>query len=104
MYLESMLQRHMDIDEDVSHIIKAWWIKWHQSSDVLYDKRVPQKLKDTFYWTTIRPAMLYGAKCWPTKRQHVQQISVAEMLMLHWIYGPIKEIESETMIYVIEQG
>jgi hypothetical protein len=31
--------------------------------------------------------MLYGAECWPTKRQHVQQLSVAEMRMLRWIYG-----------------
>jgi hypothetical protein len=31
--------------------------------------------------------MLYGAECWPTKRRHVQQLSVAEMRMLHWYYG-----------------
>ena len=31
--------------------------------------------------------MLYGAECWPTKRRHVQQISVAEIRMLRWIYG-----------------
>jgi hypothetical protein len=31
--------------------------------------------------------MLYGAKCWPTKRRHVQQLSVAEMHMLRWICG-----------------
>ena len=31
--------------------------------------------------------MLYGAECWPTKRRHVQQISVAEMHMLRWICG-----------------
>jgi hypothetical protein len=28
---------------------------------------------------------LYGAECWPTKRRHVQQLSVAEMRMLRWI-------------------
>ena len=33
-------------------------------------KRVPQKLKGKFYRTAIRPAMLYGAECWPTKRRH----------------------------------
>jgi hypothetical protein len=31
--------------------------------------------------------MLYGAECWPTKRRHVQQLSVTEMRMLRWIYG-----------------
>jgi hypothetical protein len=29
--------------------------------------------------------MLYGAECWPTKRRHVQQLSVAEMHMVRWI-------------------
>ena len=69
-YLRSMLQRDGDIDADVSHRIKAGWIKWRQASDILCDKRVPQKLKSKFYRTAIRPAILYGAKCWPTKIRH----------------------------------
>jgi hypothetical protein len=48
----------------------------------LYGKRVPQKLKDKFYRTTIRP-MLYGAEYWPTKS--VQQIIVVKMCMWRWI-------------------
>jgi hypothetical protein len=66
-YLGSMLQKDGDIDEDVSHRIKASWLKWHQVSDVLCDPRVPLKLKGKFYRTAIRPAMLYGVGCWPTK-------------------------------------
>jgi hypothetical protein len=31
--------------------------------------------------------MLYGAEYWPTKRRHVQQLSIAEMRMLRWIRG-----------------
>jgi hypothetical protein len=67
-YLGSMLQKNEDIDEDVSHRIKASWLKWRQASGVLCDPRVPLKLKDKFYRTTIRPDMLYGAKYWPTMR------------------------------------
>jgi hypothetical protein len=52
---------------------------------VLCDPRVPLKLKGKFYRTVIRPAMLYEIECWPTKRRHVQQLSVAEMHMLRWI-------------------
>jgi hypothetical protein len=52
---------------------------------VLCDPRVALKLKGKFYRTAIRPAMLYGAECWPTKRRHVQQLSVDEMRMLRWI-------------------
>ncbi|RCV26339.1 hypothetical protein SETIT_5G237700v2 [Setaria italica] len=62
-------------------------MKWRLASRILYDKRVPLKLKGKFYRTAITPVMLYGAECWPTKRRHVQQISVAEMCMLRWICG-----------------
>jgi hypothetical protein len=80
--LGSMLQKDEDIDEDVSHRIKAGRLKWRQASGVLCDPRVPLKLKGKFYRTAIRLIMLYEAECWPTKRRHVQQLSVAEMHML----------------------
>ncbi|KAG2558272.1 hypothetical protein PVAP13_8NG180401 [Panicum virgatum] len=86
-YLGSVLQKDGDIDEDVRHRISASCLKWRQASGILCDKRVPQKLKGKFYRTAIRPAMLYGAECWPTKRRHVQQLSVAEMRMLRWFCG-----------------
>ncbi|KAM0967156.1 hypothetical protein ACFX2C_022826 [Malus domestica] len=35
----------------------------------------------------IRPAMLYGTKCWAVKHQHVHKMGVAEMRMLHGMYG-----------------
>jgi hypothetical protein len=82
-----MLQKNGDIDEDVSHRIKAGWLNWRQTSGILCDPRVPLKLKGKFYRTVIRPVMLYGAECWPTKRRHVQQLSEAEMRILRWICG-----------------
>jgi hypothetical protein len=86
-YLGSMLQKDGDIDEDVRHRISVGWLKWRQASGILCDKKVPQKLKGKFHRMVICAAMLYGAECWPTKRRHVQQLSVAEMRMLCWIYG-----------------
>jgi hypothetical protein len=67
-YLGSMLQKDRNIDEDLSHRIKAGWLKWRQTSGVLCDPRVLLKLKGKFYRTVIRPTILYGAECWPTKR------------------------------------
>jgi hypothetical protein len=52
-YLGSMLQKNGDIDDDVSHRIKAGWLKWHQASSVLCDPKVPLKLKGKFYRTAI---------------------------------------------------
>ena len=86
-YLGSMLQKDDDVNANVCHRIKARWMKWRQASGILCDKRVPQKLKGKFYRTAIRPAMLYGAECWPTKRRHVQQLSVTEMRILRCICG-----------------
>jgi hypothetical protein len=81
-YLGSMLQKNDDIDEDVSYRIKAGWLKWRQASGIFCDPRVKLKLKGKFYRTEIRSDMLYGAEYWPTKRRHVQQLSVAKMCML----------------------
>jgi hypothetical protein len=36
-----MLQKDGDIDEDVSHRIKAGWLKWRQASGVLCDPTKP---------------------------------------------------------------
>jgi hypothetical protein len=82
-----MLQTNGDINEDVSHIIKAGWLNWCQASGVLCDPRVLLKLKDKFYRIVIRSTILYIAECWSTKMRHVQQLSVPEMRMLRWICG-----------------
>lgn len=76
-------------------------MKWRQASGILCDKKVPQKLKDKFYRTAVRPAMLYGAEYWPTKRQHNQQMSVAEMRMLRCMCGHTRKdrIRNEVIRY-----
>jgi hypothetical protein len=56
-----ILQLDGDIDEDVSHRIKAGWLKWRQASDILCDSKMSLKLKSKFYKTVIRPIILYGA-------------------------------------------
>ncbi|XP_019255179.1 PREDICTED: uncharacterized protein LOC109233771 [Nicotiana attenuata] len=48
-YLGSVIQGDGEIDGDVTHRIRAGWSKWRLASGVLYDKKVPQKLKRKFY-------------------------------------------------------
>ncbi|KAG5593483.1 hypothetical protein H5410_043997 [Solanum commersonii] len=76
-----------DIDEDVTHRIGVAWMKWRLASGVLCDKKIPSRLKGKFYRVVVRPALLYGAECWPVKNAHVQKMHVAEMRMLRWMCG-----------------
>jgi len=84
-----VLQKDDDIDEDVRHRISAGWLKWRQVSGILCDKRVSQKLKGKFYRIAIRPAMLYGTECWPTKKatcpatEYSRDANVAVVLRAH---------------------
>ncbi|XP_070048615.1 uncharacterized protein [Nicotiana tomentosiformis] len=69
-YLGSILQGDEDIDEDVTHSIGVGWMKWRLASGVMCDRKVPPELKGKFYRAVIRPAMMYGAECWPVKNSH----------------------------------
>ncbi|KAG5614626.1 hypothetical protein H5410_014450 [Solanum commersonii] len=62
-------------------------MKWRRASEVLFDKKIPSRLKGKFYRVVVRPALLYGAECWPVKNAHVQKMHVAEMRMLRWMCG-----------------
>jgi hypothetical protein len=57
----SKIESEGEIGEDVSHRIRAGWVKWRQAYVILCDKKVPNKLKGKLYRTAIRPAMIYGA-------------------------------------------
>ncbi|XP_070032186.1 uncharacterized protein [Nicotiana tomentosiformis] len=86
-YLGSVIQGNREINEDVTHRIRAEWMKWRLASGVLCDKNVPLKHKGKFYRAVVRLAMLYGAKCWPVKNYHVHKMKVDEMRKLRWMCG-----------------
>jgi hypothetical protein len=60
-YLGSMSHSDRGINEDISHKIRVGWVKWRQTSSILCDKNIPNKLKGKFYRATIRYAMMYDA-------------------------------------------
>jgi len=35
----------------------------------------------------VKPALIYGEECWPTKKAHLQRMKIAEMRMIRWIDG-----------------
>ena len=86
-YLGSIVEERGDIDEDISHRIRAEWQKWKKTSGVLCDKKIPFRLKGRVYRIVVRPALHYGAKCWPIKKTQVQRMMVVEMRMIRWMCG-----------------
>ena len=66
-YLGSIIQANGEIDEDINQRIKVGWQKWRNASGVLCDMRIPLRLKGKVYRMIVRPALLYGAECWPVK-------------------------------------
>jgi len=86
-YLSFIIQKDGEINSDVNHRIQAGWLKWRSAIWVLCDRNIPLWLKEKFYRTAIRPALLYGIECWAIKRYQVQKMSIVEMCMLHWICG-----------------
>ena len=45
------------------------------------------KLKGTVYKIVVRPALLYSAETWATKRGQEARLEVNEMRMLRWMCG-----------------
>ncbi|KAL0924766.1 hypothetical protein M5K25_005623 [Dendrobium thyrsiflorum] len=86
-YLGSIVQSDGEIDGDIISRIQVGWLKWRNASGLLCDRKVPLKLKGKFYKMVVRPAMIYGAECWPLKEKHNIKLSVAEMRMFRWMSG-----------------
>ena len=82
-------------------IIGSGWLKWRSAIGVLCDRNIPLWLKEKFYRTAIRPALLYGTECWATKRHHAHKMSVAEMCMLRWMCGNTRRDKVRVRIFVL---
>ena len=57
-YLGSIIQKDEEIDSDVNHKIQVGWLKWRSATGVLCDRNIPLWLKEKFYRTSIRSALL----------------------------------------------
>lgn len=57
----------------------------------LMRNRIPIRLKVKFCRIAIKPVTLYGSECWPMKKQHVDRMDVAKMMMLKWMGGKTRK-------------
>jgi len=85
-YLGSIIEEKGDINDR----IKEGWQKWRSASGTLCDKKIFVRLKGKVYRIIVRPALLYRAECWLTKKTQVQRKMVVEIRMIHWMCGHIR--------------
>ena len=57
---------------------------------MLYNKRIPLRLKGRIYRIVVRLTLLYGVECLPIKKYQVQRIMVAETRLLHWMCSQMR--------------
>ncbi|XP_019252905.1 PREDICTED: uncharacterized protein LOC109231721 [Nicotiana attenuata] len=61
-YLGSIIQENGEIEQNVTHRVRAGWMKWRLTYGILCDRNVPPRLKDKFYKVVVRPIMLHGVE------------------------------------------
>ena len=86
-YLGSVIDRDGTIDRDVDLRVRAAWSSWRKLTGVLYDRKIPLRLKAKVYEAIIRPALTYGSECWAMKVTNKRKIATTEMRMLRGILG-----------------
>ena len=86
-YLGSVIDKDGTIDRDVDLRVQAAWASWRKLTGVLYDRKIPLRLKAKIYETIIRPALPYGSECWAMKVTNKRKIATTEMRMLRGILG-----------------
>ncbi|XP_019204855.1 uncharacterized protein LOC109196094 [Oreochromis niloticus] len=86
-YLGSLVTSDCETLPDARLRVNTAWMKWHQVSGVLCDKRIPIYLKAKVYKSIVRPVALYGSECWPATTKHEQALHTMEMKMLRWPLG-----------------
>ena len=100
-YLGSVIDKDGTIDRDVDLRVQAAWSSWRKLTGVLYDRKIPLRLKAKIYETIIRPALTYGSDCWAMKvmrmlrgilgvsrRDHMRNEEIRRILHL----SPIDEV------------
>ncbi|GKD30210.1 hypothetical protein Tco_1240988 [Tanacetum coccineum] len=103
-YLGSMIHKSRRIEDDVTHRIQVGWLKWRAATRILYDKKVPLKLKGKFYRVAIQPAMLYGSECWSLTKVQANRMEVAKMRMEVIEIRMLRRTCSKTILDMIPNG
>ena len=73
-YLGASVEETEGMTTEISQRVSAAWGNWKRCSGVLYDRRMPVKLKGKFFETVVRQDLLYGAEAWATTRRQESRL------------------------------
>ena len=86
-YLVSTVQESGSCEREVKKRVQAEWNGWRRVSGVIYDKRLPARVKGKVYSSVVRPAMVYGLETVAVTKKQVEEMEVTEMKMLRFAMG-----------------
>ena len=86
-YLRSTVQESGGCEREVKKRVQAGWNGWRRISGVIYDRRLPARVKGKVYSSVVRPAMAYGLETVAVPKKQVEEMEVAEMKMLRFAMG-----------------
>ncbi|VDP57560.1 unnamed protein product [Heligmosomoides polygyrus] len=72
---------------EVNPRVSAAWFKRLSLTEILYVKKMPERLKSKIYRTVVQPVAMYGAECWLATKETESRLSVMETKMLRWMAG-----------------
>ena len=86
-YLRSTIACNGKSDREVKKRIQAGWNNWRKVTGLVYDRKVPVRLKGCIYKAIVRPAMLYDMETVPLNKSMIKKMDVEEMKILRWEIG-----------------
>ena len=86
-YLVSVIDKDGTVDRDLDLRMRDAWSSSRNLTGVLYDRKIPLRLKAKAYEAIIRPALTCGSECWALKVTKKRKIAITETEMLRGILG-----------------
>jgi hypothetical protein len=79
------IQEYGDLDCEIQARLEGTGNTWRNNGGIIFDKRMPMRLKTKVYKTMVKPVILYGAETWAVKEEQVKKLEVVEVRYLRAI-------------------
>ena len=67
------------------------WNRWRKVLGVIYNWKLPARVKGKVYSSVVRPAIMYGLETVAVTKKQVEEMEVAEIKMLRFAMGVMRK-------------